>query len=70
MSKHSLAEAANRLSDLVEKALRGEEVVITRHGHPLVEVKALAAVPKVLTDEELAWLAERREGGKSRNAAT
>jgi antitoxin (DNA-binding transcriptional repressor) of toxin-antitoxin stability system len=63
MSKHSVAEAKNRLSELIDRALKGEEVVITRHGHPVVEIKAVnAPALKILTDAELDWLAERRVG--------
>jgi hypothetical protein len=43
MSKHSIVEAKNQLSELIDRAMGGEEVVITRHGHPVVELKAVAA---------------------------
>ena len=36
---HSVAEAKNRLSLLIERALEGEEIVITRDGHPVVLLK-------------------------------
>ncbi len=39
MSTHSVAEAKNRLPELIDRALKGEGVVITRHGHPVVELK-------------------------------
>ena len=32
MSTHSIVEAKNRLSELIDRALKGELVVITRHG--------------------------------------
>ncbi|MFL5257013.1 MAG: type II toxin-antitoxin system Phd/YefM family antitoxin [Rhodopila sp.] len=32
MTQHSAAEAKNQLSDLIDRALAGEDVVITRHG--------------------------------------
>jgi antitoxin (DNA-binding transcriptional repressor) of toxin-antitoxin stability system len=62
MSRHSVAEAKNRLPELIDLALKGEEVVITRHGHPVVELKAMQGPPKLLTDEELDWLAAHRVG--------
>lgn len=63
MSKHSVAEAKNKLPELIDRALKGEEVVITRHGHPVVELKSVnVPVPKILTDSELDWLANRRVG--------
>jgi prevent-host-death family protein len=34
----SLYEAKTRLSHLVDRALRGEEVVITRHGRPVARL--------------------------------
>ena len=39
MSSHRVAEAKNKLSLLIERALEGEEIVITRHGHPVVLLK-------------------------------
>jgi prevent-host-death family protein len=39
MSTHSIAKAKNQLSELIDRALKGEGVVITRHGHPVVELK-------------------------------
>ena len=41
MSIHSVAEAKNQLSELIERALKGEEVVITRHGRPVVALRAI-----------------------------
>jgi len=38
MSIHSVAEAKNQLSELIERALKGEEVVITRHGRPVAQI--------------------------------
>ena len=39
MGQHSVAEAKNNLSKLIDLALAGEEVVITRHGHPVAELR-------------------------------
>lgn len=35
---HSIVEAKNNLSALIDRALAGEEVVITRHGKPVVRL--------------------------------
>ena len=43
MSRHSVAEAKNHLSELIDRALKGEGVVITRHGQPVVELKPVPA---------------------------
>ena len=39
MSNYSVAEAKNRLPALIDKALQGEHVVITRHGKPVAELR-------------------------------
>ncbi len=41
MSSHSQAEAREHLSDLIDRALAGEDVVITRDGRAVVEIKAV-----------------------------
>jgi prevent-host-death family protein len=72
MTSHSVAEAKNQLSRLIDRALRGEPVVITRHGHPVVEIKpvvemkpvveikAVKPVPRHTPAEALAWLDGKR----------
>ena len=39
MTAYSVAEAKNTLPKLIDRALQGEEVVITRRGKPVVEVR-------------------------------
>ncbi|HEY5412607.1 MAG TPA: type II toxin-antitoxin system prevent-host-death family antitoxin [Caulobacteraceae bacterium] len=55
-------EAKNRLSELLERAAQGEDVVITKHGRPLAK---LTAVRRAMTPEEIegliARVRERRE---------
>jgi prevent-host-death family protein len=60
MSTHSVAEAKNQLSRLIDRALEGEPVVITRHGHPVVEIKPLKPPRRRTAREALAWLETRR----------
>jgi antitoxin (DNA-binding transcriptional repressor) of toxin-antitoxin stability system len=43
MASYSVAEAKNRLPSLIDKALEGEDVVITRHGKPVAELRARGA---------------------------
>jgi prevent-host-death family protein len=62
MGKHSVVEAKNQLSELIDRALRGEGVVITRHGRPVVELKPIAPPAKPVTPEAIDWLKERRVG--------
>lgn len=62
MGKHSVAEAKNSLSELIDRALEGEDVVITRHGHPVVELKPVTPAAKPVTVEAVDWLRQRRVG--------
>jgi prevent-host-death family protein len=62
MSTHSVAEAKNKLSRLIERALAGDEIVITRHGHPVVALKPVAKPARAVTAADLDWLAEHRIG--------
>lgn len=62
MGKHSVAEAKNNLSALIDRALEGEGVVITRHGHPVVELTPVSPAAKPITPAAVDWLAQRRVG--------
>jgi len=65
MSTHGVAEAKNQLSKLINRALKGEGVVITRRGQPVVELKpvpAAPAKPRRVTEADLEWLRTRRVG--------
>jgi prevent-host-death family protein len=56
MSTHSVAEAKNQLSKLIDRALKGEGVVITRRGQPVVELKPVRPPPRPMTPADLDWL--------------
>jgi prevent-host-death family protein len=62
MSTHSVAEARNQLSRLIDRALEGEPVVITRHGHPVVELRPVSKGDRRPPNREAkeTWLATRR----------
>ncbi|MBD0270365.1 MAG: type II toxin-antitoxin system Phd/YefM family antitoxin [Acetobacteraceae bacterium] len=62
MSTHSVAEAKNRLSELIDRALAGEGVAITRHGRPVVELRPVEAGPGPVRQEDLDWLRARAVG--------
>jgi prevent-host-death family protein len=62
MSRHSVVEAKNRLSELIDRALKGEGVVITRHGRPVVELKPILPASEPISPEAIDWLAARRVG--------
>ena len=59
MSRYSVADAKNGLSGLIDSAMSGNEVVITRHGKPVVELRPVSAtIPR---DNGMAWLRARRD---------
>jgi prevent-host-death family protein len=62
MGKHSVADAKNNLSELINRALDGEDVVITRHGQPVVELTPVSSRPKPITAEAIDWLVKHRVG--------
>ncbi len=69
MADYSVADAKNKLSELIDRAVKGEEVVITRHGKPMVELRAKAPVPKRVSIEALDWLDKVRVGRVSEEDA-
>jgi prevent-host-death family protein len=61
---YSVAEAKNTLPKLIDRALEGEEVIITRHGKPVVELRpALRREPPA--KGTLEWLRSRRDSRPS-----
>jgi len=67
MSTHSIAEAKDRLVELIARARKGEDVVITENGRPVAELKSVAGLalsppPKHITQEAIAWLEAHRVG--------
>jgi prevent-host-death family protein len=70
MGTHSVAEAKNRLPELIDRAMKGEGVVITRHGRPVVELKPIPEPARPVSPADLDWLAARRikVKGKKKNA--
>jgi len=59
MSEYSVAEARNGLPGLIDKARDGEQIIITRHGRPVAELRpTLAATPGEA--RTYGWLKARR----------
>lgn len=58
MTDYSVADAKNRLPSLIDKALAGEQVVITRRGKPVVELRPTARQPAPATATH-EWLRAR-----------
>jgi len=61
MSHYGVAEAKNQLTSLIDRAMAGEEVIITRHGKPVVELKPMAKPLKMPTKEAFDRLRAGRE---------
>jgi len=68
MAKYSVADAKNNLSELIDRALKGEGVLITRHGKPVIEFKPVPAPVGPVGDADLNWLAAHRLQPKRRPA--
>jgi antitoxin (DNA-binding transcriptional repressor) of toxin-antitoxin stability system len=71
MSTHTVAETKNQLSKLIDRALKGEHIVVTRRGQPVIEFKPVRAekkpadsIPRWTVEEQLEWLRARRVGRK------
>jgi prevent-host-death family protein len=70
MTTHSVTEAKNHLPELIDRALKGESVVITRRGQPVVELIPLVLKPLVqqpvrrITQADINWLDAHRVGLK------
>jgi prevent-host-death family protein len=60
MTTYSVAHAKASLPRLIDRAMAGEEVVITRHGKPVAELRPVASKAPVAKAEFYAWLASRR----------
>lgn len=54
MAEYSIADAKNHLPKLVDRAVAGEEVKITRRGKPIAKIVALGRTPTMRFDLE--WL--------------
>jgi antitoxin (DNA-binding transcriptional repressor) of toxin-antitoxin stability system len=57
---YSVAEAKNNLSELIDRAMNGEGVIITRHGKPVVEFRPVPVPVGPVSNADLLWLAENR----------
>lgn len=65
MASYSVVTTKDNLSSLIDKALAGEEVVITRHGKPVVALRAVNE-PKPRKLDKAEWLerlAKQRASG-------
>jgi prevent-host-death family protein len=63
MASLSIAEANNHLSELIDRELSGDRVVIMCHGRPVIELEPAEPGPRPLTMADLDWLAALRGQG-------
>ena len=60
MTTYSVADAKNGLPKLIDLALNGEEVIITRHGKPVVELRPTVSAGARPAPGSYEWLRSRR----------
>jgi len=58
MTSYTVADAKNTLPKLIDRALEGEEVVITRRGKPVVELRPIR-LPQSQPNGTHEWLFQR-----------
>jgi len=61
VSTYSIAQAKDQLSRLVDEALKGKQVTITRHGKPVVELRPAAPAGRHVTMKDIDWLRKCRK---------
>jgi prevent-host-death family protein len=70
MAEYSVVQAKNNFSDLIDRAIAGEDVVVTRHGAPVVEIKPIQLQQgRPMTEADLEWLRQRRPKARGGPAA-
>ena len=62
MTTYSVAEAQHQLAELIDRASRGENIVLTRQGTPVVELRPIGSTLRSVAPLNLDWLASRRVG--------
>ena len=59
MSTYSVADAKSGLPKLIDRALQGEEVVISRHGKPVATLRPINTIARK-SPATYGWLRARR----------
>ena len=70
MTIYSVADAKNGLPRLIARALRGEEVIISRHGKPVAELRPFSKSVVAQGSANHAWLKARRQARKGVDMAS
>ena len=68
MAVYSLAQAKDQLSRLIDEALKGDIVTITRHGKPVVTLSPSAPSARPLTAQYLREMRRRTDARPSLGA--
>jgi prevent-host-death family protein len=66
----SVSEAKAQLTDLVRRAEAGEEIVLTRHGHPAVRLVPAAQPPNGKSRRALLEAARASGAGRAKTGPT
>ncbi len=61
MTTYSVANAKNGLPSLIDRVLRGKEVIIARNGKPVAERNPVAQTPKTASPASYARRKSRRQ---------
>ena len=64
MTTYSVADAKGSLPRLLDRALEGEEVIISRHGKPIAELRPITSGERKTSPASYAWLKTRRQARK------
>ena len=66
----SVSDAKGRLTDLVRRAEAGDDVILTRHGHPAVRLVAIQAAPDRAERRKMMEAVSRAGAAKALQGAT
>lgn len=61
----SVTDAKGQLTDLVRRAEAGDEIILTRHGHPAVRLVPVTAVPDKQSRRAILEAARKAGGAKA-----
>jgi antitoxin (DNA-binding transcriptional repressor) of toxin-antitoxin stability system len=62
MTTYSVAHANEALLSLLDRVLQGEEVIISRDGKAVAELRSLVSTARKAAPDGYAWLKARRQG--------
>jgi prevent-host-death family protein len=66
----SVTDAKGQLTDLVRRAEAGDEVILTRHGHPVARLAAIQAPPDRTARRKIMEAARRAGSAKAVRGAS